>query len=308
MKNWIIGILVLVVLSVGGYMIFGGSGKSEEINRGQWGDITNLDNNQLATTTPTAETNKEQTVIGKSVQGNDIKAFHFGTGAEEVLLVGGVHGGYEWNTILLAEGLYDYLKANPSAIPANLKISIVFNANPDGLKKTMGGADGARTDFAAGDVPTDKALLEAGRFNANNVDLNRNFDCQWQATGVWQNTKVSGGSAPFSEPESQAIRDYVNAHHPKAVIVYYSAAGGVYSSSCGAGILPETTVLNKTYAQASGYPSYKTFNAYPTSGDMVNWLAKENIPAISVLLTNHTDIELDKNLAGVKAVLAHYAK
>ena len=32
------------------------------------------------------------------------------------------------------------------------------------------------------------------------------------------------------------------------------------------------------------------------------------IPAISVLLTNHTDIEWNKNLAGIKALLKLYTK
>lgn len=37
---------------------------------------------------------------------------------------------------------------------------------------------------------------------------------------------------------------------------------------------------------------------------MTNWLAKVGIPTISVLLTNHTDTEWSKNIAGVKALLA----
>ncbi len=44
----------------------------------------------------------------------------------------------------------------------------------------------------------------SGRFNANDVDLSRNFDCNWQASALWQNKKVSGGNAVFSEPESVA--------------------------------------------------------------------------------------------------------
>jgi len=36
-------------------------------------------------------------------------------------------------------------------------------------------------------------------------------------------------------------------------------------------------------------------------------MAKQNIPAISVLLTNHTDTEEDKNIAGVKAILGLFA-
>lgn len=305
MKNYIIAIVILVVI-VGGYFIYKNSQETEVVTPEPISTTTeSVATESIATSSVPVLPNKAETIIGKSAGGYDIKAFHFGTGAEEVMFVGGLHGGYEWNTILLAEGLYDYLKANPSSIPPNLKVTVVFNLNPDGLKKTMGDA---RTDFGAVDVPTDKTLLEAGRFNSNNVDLNRNFDCKWQASGKWQSKTVSGGSAPFSEPESQAIKNYVETNKPKVVVVYYSAAGGVYSSACGAGILPETSALTKLYAKASGYPAYDKFDAYPTSGDMVNWLAKINVPAISVLLTNHTDLELDKNLAGVKAILTRYGK
>jgi hypothetical protein len=41
---------------------------------------------------------------------------------------------------------------------------------------------------------------------------------------------------------------------------------------------------------------------------MVNWLAKENVPAISVLLTTHEVIEWDKNKAGIEALLGHFTE
>jgi hypothetical protein len=138
--------------------------------------------------------------------------------------------------------------------------------------------------------------------------LNRNFDCGWKPTGVWQSKTVSGGTKAFSEPETQAIRDYVATNEPAAVVVWFSAVGGVFASNCNAGILPGTTALMNTYAKASGYPAHESFDFYETTGDMANWLAKEGIPAVSVLLTNHTDTEWAKNEAGIKAVLAHYAK
>ena len=39
-------------------------------------------------------------VLGQSVEGRDIDHYRFGTGDTHVLLVGGVHGGYEWNSII----------------------------------------------------------------------------------------------------------------------------------------------------------------------------------------------------------------
>lgn len=250
-----------------------------------------------------APVDKTKTVIGKSVEGRDITAHHYGTGDKEILFVGGIHGGYEWNTALVAYEAMDYFEKNPSAISSNVKVTVIPVVNPDGLFKTVG----KEGFFTVADVPTGVDATVPGRYNANTTDINRNFDCDWQASGVWQKTKVSGGSAAFSEPESLAIKNYVEAHKPTAVVAWYSSAGGVFSSNCHDGVLPETTKITGIYAKASGYPAHATFNFYEITGDMVNWLAKEKIPAISVLLTNHTDTEWTKNQAGIEALLKNYA-
>lgn len=253
------------------------------------------------TETPTPVMQKEET-IGSSAGDNDIVAYHYGTGEKEVLFVGGIHGGYSWNTALVAYELMAYLDANPNTVPDGVKVTIIPVLNPDGLEKVVG----TTGQFEASDVTVTDTV--PGRFNANNVDLNRNFDCDWQASGTWQNRTVSGGGSAFSEPESQAVKTYVEANNPVAVVVWYSAVGGVFASNCHNGILPETKALTDLYAQASGYKAYDDFNFYEITGDMVNWLAKEGIPGISVLLTNHTDTEWEKNRKGIEAVLARYAE
>lgn len=48
-------------------------------------------------------------VVGSSVQGRPIYAYNYGTGSSTLLLVGGMHGGYEWNSVLLAYQAMDYL-------------------------------------------------------------------------------------------------------------------------------------------------------------------------------------------------------
>lgn len=257
-----------------------------------------------ATTTPEVVVDKTKTVIGQSAGGKDITAYHFGEGETEILFIGGIHGGYEWNTALVAYETMDYLKANPTMVPANVTVTVIPVMNPDGLEKVVGTSD----RFVASDVSKDQAVVVSGRFNANDVDLNRNFDCDWKAVGKWQNKDVSGGTSAFSEPEAIAVKNYVETNTPSAVIVWYSAAGGVFASSCHNGVSTSTASLTKTFAQASGYKAYQDFNFYEITGDMVNWLAKKEIPAISVLLTNHTDTEWAKNLAGIKAVLASYAE
>ena len=257
------------------------------------------------TETPEPQPSDEPTsVIGKSVQRRDITAYHYGDGDKELLFVGGMHGGYEWNTVLLAYEFMDYLGASSTTIPANLKITVIPVLNPDGLQKIVGTA----RRFTKANVPSSQAATVPGRFNANNVDLNRNFDCDWQPTGIWQSRQVNAGSKVFSESESQALRDYVQSQKPAAVVIWYSAAGGVFASNCHEGVLPETRAITKAYADASGYPAYEDFDFYQITGDAINWLAKNNIPAISVLLTTHEDVEWNKNRAGIEALLDYYAK
>ncbi len=51
-------------------------------------------------------------VIGTSVEGRKIESYSYGVGAAHLIFVGGIHGGYEWNSVLVAYQLMDYLKAN----------------------------------------------------------------------------------------------------------------------------------------------------------------------------------------------------
>ncbi len=298
-------IIVLVILLLAGFGVY-------YFTKG--GDVKKpVENNPVVEETPVvpAETevkddqkNAPEVSIGKSVDGNDIKAYRFGTGEKEILFIAGIHGGYAWNTVLLAQQMMDYLKKNATAVPSNVKVTIIPVLNPDGLKKTVG----TTGTFTQSNVPTDTSKTVAGRFNSNEVDLNRNFDCDWQDSGVWQNKKVSGGSSAFSEPETLALKNYIDTNNPTAVVAFYSAAGGVFASSCHNGVSTETNSILKKYADASGYKAYADFDFYEITGDMVNWLAKKNVPAISVLLTNHTDTDWTKNLAGLKALIDYYSK
>jgi len=248
--------------------------------------------------------NSPETLIGKSAGGTEIIANHYGNGSKEILFIGGIHGGYSFNTVLLAEKLANNLFSDSSLIPANIKVTIIQNLNPDGSYVFMNNA----SRFNSLDDSEKLNIRTEGRFNANNVDLNRNFDCNWQPKAVWQNKPVSAGSAAFSEPESRAVRDYAQSHSIAAVVAWYSSGGGVYSSSCNNGILPETQTITDLYAKASGYPAYKNFESYQISGDMTDWFAKNNVPAISVILNTSEDEEWDKNWAGIEAILDHYGK
>lgn len=298
MKNYIIGFVILVVLAVGGYY-----GYEWYMDRDTAPRVGTEDEQQPLEEGELLMEEENENRIGVSSDGLDIPIARYGEGETELLFVGGIHGGYSWNTALVAYELMDYLESNPDIVPDNVTVSVVPVLNPDGLQKTVG----TTGVFSRSDVPSGVDATVPGRFNAKGVDLNRNFDCDWQSVGTWQDREVDGGSRAFSEPESSAIRNYITEHQPDAVVVWYSSAGGVFASNCHNGVLSETRTLVNLYAESSGYPAFEEFDFYEITGDMTNWLAKQRIPAISVLLTTPTDTEWSKNRAGVEALLDHYA-
>lgn len=294
--------MALIIVGGGGYWYTNSLLASKDL------EAQNAANSDALAAVPSGELEKikeeGKTVMGTSVQRRDIVAHHFGAGEKEVVFVGGIHGGYSWNTSQLAFELMDHLQKNPAAIPAGVKVTVIPVMNPDGLHMVVG----TTSAFSKADVSSSQTTRIAGRFNGNNVDLNRNFDCDWKESGTWQNKKVSGGASAFSEPESQAFRNYIESHTPAAVVVFYSAAGGVFPSRCGDTVSSETLILTDAYAKASGYKAFADFDFYEITGDMPNWLAKKGIPAISVLLTSHDDIEWAKNQEGIEAVLSRIAR
>lgn len=253
--------------------------------------------------TPVATSTITHQTIGTSVEGRSINAYTYGTGDKEVVFVGGIHGGYEWNSVLLAYEFMDYFQIHEKEIPSNVRITIIPSANPDGVYKVIG----KEGRFTLADAPTvaDDGTGK-GRFNANNVDLNRNFACKWQSTSTWRSKSVSAGTEAFSEPEAKAIRDYATSHTPEAFVFWHSQSNAVYASECEKGILPETLAIMKAYSGAAGYKAVDSFSAYPVTGDAEGWLASINIPAITVELATHATVEWDRNLLGVKALLEHY--
>jgi eukaryotic-like serine/threonine-protein kinase len=240
-------------------------------------------------------------VIGRSTEGWPIEAYRLGHGEVHIALIGGIHGGYEWNTTLLAYHVIDYFTAYPHRLPSPISLTVVPTANPDGLAAVLGRVGRFSADDV-GVVPRDS------RFNGNGVDLNRNWDCDWAAAGRWGTRTVSSGHAPFSEVETLTLRDLLTAQPMDAVIFWHSAMPGVYPGGCDGPPTPASRALGATYAAAAGYPLLNSFEAYPITGDASNWLASQGIPAIVVELTDHTGTDWPQNLAGVRAVLAALAR
>ncbi|MGF1505269.1 MAG: M14 family metallopeptidase [Anaerolineae bacterium] len=223
--------------------------------------------------------------IGESVEGRSIAVWQFGSGSRPIVLVGGIHGGYEANTIVLADQFIEYFRANPDDILPGLRIDIVPSANPDGIERGSG--------------------LQ-GRFNANGVDLNRNWGCEWSDTAFLRDIEVDPGPRPFSEPESFALREYFMTADPLAVIFYHSALGAIFMGECNDAGLADW--MGTLLAESTGYPYQDEFTYYEVTGDATNWLAERGIPAAVIELTTRTDSEFEQNLAGVLALQCYWVQ
>lgn len=234
--------------------------------------------------TPTATRIPGAFTIGTSVAGREIVGLAFGRGTRSLLLVGGIHGGWEGNTVTLMHELSAHFAANPADIPAGLRLVIVPVANPDGLPL---------------------GRVEAGRFNANGVDLNRNWGCGWSADARWRDQTVNPGPEPLSEPETRALAAFIQDQQPGAVLFYHSAAGGVFAGSCDGDHGAQR--LAQIVGEAAGYSYGQPFSAYPVTGTAPSWVVGLGIPAADVELLSWTESEFDRNLRAVLAVLAWLA-
>ena len=132
-------------------------------------------------------------IFGHTVDGLPIPSYHFGQGnGVKVLILGGVHGD-EVEGVSCAYGL---LKSFSQSFTYKLDLTLVPALNLDGvLKKT--------------------------RQNSNNIDLNRNLPTQdW--TSEVHNPRYFPGNEPNSEPENQALVNYLTEHSPRFVLSLHS--------------------------------------------------------------------------------------
>ncbi|MBE9525116.1 MAG: hypothetical protein IMY76_08445 [Chloroflexi bacterium] len=222
--------------------------------------------------------------IGYSVAGRPIEVYRFGIGKTERMIVAGVHGGYEWNTIALADELINYFWAHPEAIPINTRLYILRALNPDGEIRSH--------SFD-------------GRANDNGVDINRNFPTYWQATwpreGCWDQRPITAGEFAASEPETMALINFIEAHPIDALLSYHSAALGIFPG----GRPPDAASIDlaETIAAVSSYPYPPIDLGCLMTGQMADWASINDIAAVDVELSNHKDTDFEQNLVIISAFL-----
>ncbi len=200
------------------------------------------------------------------------------------MIVAGIHGGDEWNTVTLANQLIEYLDQDSSLIPDSVKLYILPNLNPDGEAR---------------------AHNKYGRLNHHGVDLKRNFPVNWQRdwnrSGCWNYLPSSGGTGPGSEAETQALMKFIDDHRIQGLISYHSAALGVFPG--GFPWDENASRLAQSIAAVSSYrfPPIDTGCTY--SGTLADYAVANGIAAVDLELTDHIDTDFDQNLQVLSVLL-----
>ncbi len=199
---------------------------------------------------------------------------------EPEILIMSLHHAREWPgseiTMQLVENLTDLYgsDARISWLVDNREIWIVPVVNPDGL------------DFA---LNVDEYWRKNRRDNGDGtfgVDLNRNYNGSengdplgaWGGAGTSNVTSDSTycGEYPFSEPETQAIRDLALNHSFTVAIDFHTYSDLVmwpwgYTEDAP----PDNDDLvriGNSLAALNGYTADQSVGLYPTTGDSLDWL------------------------------------
>jgi len=216
-------------------------------------------------------------IIGGSVLGRPLEVYRFGSGSFQRMIIGGIHGGNEYNTVHLADELIRHIQNHPETIPSDNTLFILRNLNPDGYARSLG---------------------IRGRTNENNVDLNRNFPSLWVASwnrnGCWTFLPTTAGASAGSEPETQSLIKFLSSSKIDALISYHSAALGIFAG--GQPPNDASLKLAEAVSAVSDYPYPPIDTGCKFTGQLIDWASEHNIAALDIELTNHRDTDFEMNL------------
>lgn len=219
------------------------------------------------TTTTTIPGFLGEEIIGTSVQGRPIMAYHRGTpGGIPILIVGVIHGNED-------DGLAVIDLLRTIELPAGYDLWLLPMLNPDG--------QAAQT-----------------RTNANGVDLNRNFPYDWGPIAQPGDSEYSG-TGPASEPETQAFVAFAQRVQPRLTLWYHQNAFLILPSQRADG------PLRQKYAELTGLP-YESFGSGNTStftGVAATWVRTQVPRGMSFIVELGDTLPPDEALIHANAVI-----
>ena len=230
--------------------------------------------------------------IGSSVDGREIRAITISSDPDiesaepEIRIIGAIHG----NECLSAEIVLRIIRwllegygEDPflTRLVDRAAIVLVPLVNPDGYVRLL-----------------------ATRRNSNGVDLNRNLGF------AWVGSDRTMGSAPFSEPETRAIRELSQQRCFNLGLSYHTAARYVNGPWNYTPQHPPdgelVSAIGGSYAEGSSYRSVFGWDWYNITGDVNDWsLGTRGTFDWTLELRNDLDMQWPVHERGLRAFLAH---
>ncbi len=215
--------------------------------------------------------------IGTSYDGRDIPVIVVGNKEAEhqVLIHGGIHGREHMTVMVVMKQLEYYLsmkaKGEDGAWLRDVAFRIIPMLNPDGVMISQQGPQAIRddelrakleaihnNDKKKGNKMSDETYFTQWKSNARGVNINLNFDANWDGTSSskYPSYVYYKGDAPESELETQSIIDYTKAQDLDATLSYHAYGSGYYWEFHQTGTLKEANEsLGKSIEGVSGYKS-----------------------------------------------------
>lgn len=233
-------------------------------------------------------------VIGQSVQGRDILAYKISDHQsiseenERKVLITGLHHAREAMTLIAPlyymQWLVDNYNTDPLAtfLVNNREIWFVPVLNVDGyIHNETNHPDGGGNWRKNMHDNNNNGVFDQGY---DGVDLNRNYGFEWEynnGSTVEPPGETYKGASPFSEPETQAIRDFCIAQGFKSGLNFHSYSGCmIYSEHANGDPVPDTDLLQYyglMMTKLNGYSvgSCQEMLHYQANGTADDWMYGE---------------------------------
>lgn len=246
-------------------------------------------------------------VIGHSIEGRNITAFCVGNCKNEntpsVLYTALIHSREPMsmaNLVYFIEHLFHgesgshRLRPETRAMLSARQLWFILNLNPDGyhynyVNSRNGCGDQRKNARASCPRAHKNHNLRSNNQGTIGVDLNRNFRVCFDHDNVGSSTKGCGedyrGTAPFSEPEAQALKNFVE-HHNLSIALNYHSFGRYINIPHMCKSEGDVSVNDKkwyhdfsveaTRATKWGYGHPWDSYYYTVNGDVSDWMYNEH--------------------------------
>jgi Zinc carboxypeptidase len=222
-----------------------------------------------------------------------------------VAFIGNIHGGWEPAARVVIDVGLEYFLDNPALVPPELTLYFIPTINPDGYEAGRPLWEDADGTGGPGDV-----ALARTAFNANDVDLNRNFPTNWSADAcggervrlTWGDTcqEGLGGPHPFSEPETRAYRDFILRRNVGWALTYHEDQSPAIVTREGGGGASEP--FAEELADLFGYPYLPTTPAYVVTGQAWDWLDRNGVLGAEIEL-EYRSLDVGLNLSAMQLLI-----